>query len=59
MTNKMKIACIGAGAVIIAALITVFFSSPSVSQKSECGATINKTNGNITITGNHECNKDG
>ena len=58
MTNQMKIACISAVAVIIAALITAVFSSPSVYQKAECGTVINNTNGNITITSDNECNKD-
>ena len=58
MGNKMKIAFIGAAAIIIAALITALYSSPSVVQKAECGSAINKTNGNITIAGSNECYKD-
>ena len=58
MTNEMKAACVGAGAVLIAAIITGFFSlnaSPvpgngaRPTTNGSCSPIINKTDGNITL----------
>ncbi len=56
----MKVAYMGAGAIIIAALITGFFSlisSSGVTQTTECDAAVVNTNGNVTINGNNDCDE--
>lgn len=60
MTNQIKVAYIGAGAVIVAALIAGFFtlySSSGVQQTTECGAVIANTNGSVTINDKNDCDK--
>lgn len=54
----MQVAYVGAGAMIVAAVIAGLFSlySPSdVTQTTECGAIVANTNGNVTINGNNDC----
>ena len=60
MKTQMKIALVGAIAALSVALITGIFSlyaASGVTQKTECGSTVNNTNGNVIVTGSNSCRR--
>ena len=60
MKTQVKIALVGAIAALSVALITGIFSlyaASGVTQKTECGSTVNNTNGNVIVTGSNSCQR--